>query len=64
MWIQFCLFCNNVCVSVNFFLAYLISISEILAWDCKFYPTQVILPRLSHVHCLLVVLELTDMVVK
>ena len=46
------------------FLAHQIRTSEILPWDRKSYLTHVILPRLSHKGCTLVVLELTGMVVK
>ena len=38
--------------------------TNILSWDRKSYLTHVILPRLSHEDCTLVVLELTHMVVK
>ena len=40
------------------FLAHQIRILDILSWDRKSYLTHVILPRLSHEGCTLVVLEL------
>ena len=45
-------------------LAHRIRISEILPWDRNSYLTHVILPRLSREGCTLVVLELTQQVVK